>query len=76
MYISAAMAGYLVVRRVFFSIGVEGWSSVMVSVWFLGGLTIFCLGVIGIYLSKVFIETKQRPYTLVRRIYDSESEPK
>ena len=35
----------------------------------LGGLTIFCLGLIGIYISKLFIEVKQRPYTIIRRIY-------
>jgi len=40
----------------------------MVSIWFLGGLTIFCVGVIGIYLAKVFTETKRRPYTVVRRV--------
>lgn len=47
-------------------IGVPGWASIMVSIWFLGGLTIFCTGVIGIYLAKVFTETKRRPYTIVR----------
>jgi putative glycosyltransferase len=40
-----------------------------VSIWFLGGLTIFCVGVIGIYLAKVFTETKRRPYTVVRAEY-------
>jgi putative glycosyltransferase len=35
----------------------------MVSIWFLGGVTIFCVGVLGIYLAKVFTETKNRPYT-------------
>ena len=74
MCVSAVMASYLIIRRIFFSIGVAGWASVMVTVWFLGGLTIFCLGVIGIYLSKIFVETKQRPYTIIRRIYDSESD--
>ena len=53
-------------------IGVPGWVSIMVSVWFLGGLTIFCIGVIGIYLAKVFIETKQRPYTIIRADYESD----
>ena len=43
------------------SIGVPGWASIMVSIWFLGGLIIFCIGVIGIYLAKVFTEVKQRP---------------
>ena len=46
-----------------------GYLSLIVSVWFLGGMTIFCLGVIGIYLSKIFIETKDRPYTIVRAEY-------
>jgi len=32
-------------------------------------MTIFCLGVIGIYVSKIFIETKDRPYTIVRAEY-------
>ena len=48
---------------------VDGWASVMVSIWVLGGLTISFVGIIGIYLSKVFSEAKQRPYTIVREIY-------
>ena len=52
-------------------IGVPGWASIMVSIWFWGGVTIFCVGVIGIYLAKVFTETKNRPYTVVRHIYGS-----
>lgn len=59
----------LVVSRVFFARAVDGWTSVMVSVWVLGGLVISFVGVIGIYLSKVFSETKQRPYTIVREVY-------
>jgi putative glycosyltransferase len=51
-----------------------GWPSLIVSVWLLGGLTIFCIGIIGIYLSKIFIETKQRPYTIIRQIYDRSAE--
>jgi len=50
-------------------IGVPGWASIMVSIWFLGGVTIFCVGVLGIYLAKVFTETKARPYTIVREVY-------
>jgi putative glycosyltransferase len=50
-------------------IGQPGWASLMVSIWFLGGLTVFSLGVIGVYLAKVFTETKRRPYTVVRADY-------
>lgn len=48
---------------------IQGWVSVMLSVWFLGGLIIFCLGTIGIYVSKIFIETKNRPYTIIKKVH-------
>lgn len=66
----ASLAGfYLIVRAFRRGFGVPGWPSLIVSIWFLGGLTIFCLGVIGIYVAKVFMETKDRPYTIVRAEY-------
>lgn len=52
-------------------ISVEGWTSLIISIWFLGGLTIFSIGVIGIYLSRIFMETKNRPYTIVRAVHRS-----
>jgi putative glycosyltransferase len=68
--LSSFGAALLIARRVFFGTVASGWLSLIVSTWLLGGLIIFCLGVIGFYLSKVFIETKQRPYTIVRDVYD------
>ena len=68
-------AVYLVIRRVFFGILLPGWASLIVSMWLLGGLILFCLGVIGIYLSKIFIETKQRPYTIVRNVHERTADP-
>ncbi len=68
---SAIAAAWLVIDRLFFSTFLSGWPSLIVVVLFMGGLTIFCLGVIGIYLSKIFMETKDRPYTIVRARYES-----
>ncbi len=66
----SSMAGlYLIVRRLFFQHLLDGWPSLMVSIWFLSGLIIFCMGVLGIYLSKMFMETKQRPYTIIRALH-------
>jgi putative glycosyltransferase len=48
---------------------VGGWTSVMASIWLLGGLIMSSIGVVGIYLSKIFSETKQRPYTIVRQVF-------
>jgi putative glycosyltransferase len=61
-------AAALIVRRLSGVVG-EGWTSLMVSVWLIGGLLMFCVGVVGLYVSKIFIETKQRPYTIVRAIH-------
>ena len=60
---------WLIIRRIFFDILLAGWPSLIVSIWLLGGLTIFCIGIIGIYLSKIFMEVKNRPYTVIRNIY-------
>jgi len=68
--ISSIAALYLIIRKVFFGAILAGWPSLMVTIWLLGGLTIFCVGVIGIYLSRVFMETKERPYTIIRQIYE------
>jgi len=67
--ISGSAAAYLVLRRILFGMYPAGWLSVIVSLWLLGGLIIFCQGILGIYLSNVFIETKQRPYGIIRRVF-------
>lgn len=67
--LSALMGAWLFIRWFFFGNILAGWVSVMLSVWFLGGVLIFCVGIIGIYISKIFIETKNRPYTIVRRVH-------
>ena len=75
MLLSASAGAVLLYRSVTGRIGVPGWASIMVSIWFLGGLTIFCVGVIGIYLAKVFTETKRRPYTVVRADHGGPGDP-
>jgi putative glycosyltransferase len=60
---------YLIGLRLYLSQRVDGWTSVMVSIWLLGGMIISFVGVVGIYLSKVFLETKQRPLTIIREIH-------
>jgi putative glycosyltransferase len=72
MLLSMAAGVFLMYKRLTGAVGVPGWASIMVSIWFLGGLMIFCIGVIGIYLAKVFTETKDRPYTIVRAEYSSD----
>jgi glycosyltransferase involved in cell wall biosynthesis len=49
-----------------------GWASVICSVWAIGGLILLSLGVIGEYVGKVYLETKQRPRFLIREVLDDE----
>ena len=66
---AGAYTSYLLVHWLFLSKPLSGWTSVMASIWLLGGLVISFIGVVGIYLSKIFLETKRRPYTIVRQVY-------
>lgn len=60
---------YLVIHWLLLAKPLSGWTSVMASIWLLGGMVISFIGVVGIYLSKIYSETKQRPYTIVRQVY-------
>jgi putative glycosyltransferase len=65
---------YLVFRFFFISMPPDGYTSIIASVWLFSGLIIFFIGLQGIYISKVFSEVKQRPYTIVRNVYSSVQE--
>ncbi|MHC8412218.1 glycosyltransferase family 2 protein [Pseudomonas sp. Hz4] len=67
--VAALYIGYLAIQWLFLAKPLSGWTSVMASIWLLGGMIISFIGVVGIYLSKIFSETKQRPYTIVRQIH-------
>lgn len=46
-----------------------GWSSLMISIWFLGGVQLFSIGIVGKYVGKAYFETKQRPrYDIVEEL--------
>ena len=62
---------YLIIKFILFGSPVTGWSSVMVSLYFLSGIIISILGIIGIYLGKTFDETKKRPLYLIRNKTDN-----
>ncbi len=60
---------YLIINWLFLATPLSGWTSVMASIWLLGGFVISFIGIVGIYLSKIYSETKRRPYTIVRQVY-------
>jgi dolichol-phosphate mannosyltransferase len=56
---------YIIIRAVFYGSSIMGWPSLIVSLYFIGGVIIAILGVIGIYLGKTFDEAKKRPLYIV-----------
>ncbi|MFC1574176.1 glycosyltransferase family 2 protein [Candidatus Latescibacterota bacterium] len=71
--ISAISTFYIIAmiyKKLVLNIPVPGYTSLIVSIFFLGGLTIFSIGIIGIYLSKIFMEVKRWPYTIIKTIHE------
>lgn len=66
-FLSAIYAIYVIVMALFTDETVRGWSSVLVSILFLGGVNMTLLGVIGEYVGKLYMQTKRRPYYLVKK---------
>jgi putative glycosyltransferase len=67
--LSVALILYYLVRYFTTGIGVGGFTSIIVSIWFFGGLNMLALGILGIYLANITSESKRRPYTVVRQVH-------
>ena len=57
---------WLIIKHFIFAESIEGWTSVMVSIYFIGGLLFANMGVLGLYIGKIFDETKNRPIYLIQ----------
>ena len=55
----------IVVRKLAFGDRVAGWPSLACIIIFIGGIQLFCLGVIGQYIAKIYMETKKRPHYII-----------
>lgn len=66
LLVAVVMAIYTLVRH-FTGNTVSGWASLMISIWFLGGLNLLALGVVGEYIGKIYGEVKARPRYIVEQ---------
>ena len=72
-FISGLMLIWSIVRH-FIGETIVGWTSLVVSLWFLGGLILLSIGVIGEYVAKIYLEVKRRPRYLVQDFIDTNTE--
>lgn len=68
--ISAILGIYGIIIAIFTDSAITGWASIVVPIYFLGGIQMLCLGVIGEYIGKVYSESKRRPRYTIKEIID------
>ncbi|MBF8417123.1 glycosyltransferase family 2 protein [Heyndrickxia coagulans] len=69
VFVGIVIAIYTLCAKIF-SYTISGWTSLMLSVWLVGGVQLLAIGIIGEYIGKIFKETKRRPrYTIEKNTY-------
>lgn len=63
---------YALVSKVILGVKVAGWTSTVIIISFFSGIQNLLLGIVGEYISKIYIEVKERPIFLIRKIYKKE----
>lgn len=72
LIMSLFIGGYIILNSIKGKT-VSGWSSIITSIWIIGGLILISLGIIGEYVGKIYIETKKRPrYIISKNLMDKE----
>lgn len=56
---------FIILRKLIFDDPVRGWASMICIIVFIGGLQLFCLGIAGQYIAKIYMETKHRPHFII-----------
>ena len=64
--VAAALIIFIIVKTLAFGDPVSGWPSTACIMFFIGGVQLLCLGIMGQYLSKTYLETKQRPKYIIK----------
>lgn len=67
-FLAVILGVVFIVRKIVFNLGLIGWPSLFILLSFLGGIIIFSIGVLGIYISKIYQESLDRPLYITRRI--------
>lgn len=65
VFVSFLMAVFFVVKHYYFKANVPGWTSLFLSLWFLSGILVVMIGLVGVYVGKIFENTKHRPRYII-----------
>ncbi|WEG11220.1 glycosyltransferase family 2 protein [Pullulanibacillus sp. KACC 23026] len=73
MFAISLIVGIYSIVHHFMGYAVAGWTSLIMSIWLIGGIQLMCLGLIGEYIGKIYKETKQRPKYHVESVLDDKA---
>lgn len=62
-------AAYIIINTLFFGISVRGYASIFVAIMFFGSVQMISIGLLGEYIGRIYMETKQRPNYIVRKLH-------
>ena len=65
-FISFIMIIFIIIKTLIYGDPTSGWPSLVCIIFFVSGIQLFCIGIIGQYLSKIYLETKKRPIYIVK----------
>ena len=64
-FFAALMMMFIIIRKALFGDPVNGWASLICVIIFIGGIQLFCIGIMGQYIAKIYLETKKRPHYII-----------
>ncbi len=67
---------FIIVKKIVYGDPTSGWSSLVCIILLIAGIQLFCMGIIGQYLAKAYLETKHRPIYIARRTSEDEDKEK
>lgn len=69
-FVAFVMLIFIVVRKLLFGDPVQGWTSTICVIIFIGGIQLFCIGIMGQYIGKTYMESKDRPIYIISKSND------
>lgn len=68
MFVAFVMIIFIIVRKLMYGDPTSGWPSLVCIITLIGGMQLFCIGIVGQYLAKTYLETKNRPIYIAKEI--------
>lgn len=73
-FVSVCAVAFIVVRKLLFGDPVAGWASTACIITLIGGIQLFCMGIMGQYIAKTYLEVKRRPHYIIAESNMDETE--